>query len=557
MGRVIPRSERLAARRFALSRRPSRYNRRVSPTPAPPAASALTPLAAIDVGSNSIHMIVVAPEARGAGYRVLDRERDMVRLGRSALTDGRLSDKAIDDGLGALLKMTTIARLKGAERIVAVATSAVREAENGADFLARVRAQTGLDVRVLSGEEEALLIHRAVREVVDLDQGRTLVIDIGGGSTEWIASEDGAVTTAVSLPLGSLRLAAELTGAPPTAASLRKLRKRIVAAIERLPTTPPAELVVATSGTAVCVADLADLAAGRDRSNAPRGLREIRVKELQAVIERLERLRRREIAALPPVGEPRSDSILPGAVLLGELLARAGVDRFQVSDRALRDGLVLESLGHAAPAAAGQESRRRRQVQRLAERAPAVVRHGEQTARLAVRLFDLLPSIHGLGEREREWLEHAAQLHDLGYLVRYAEHHKHSYYLIVNAELDAFDPREIAIIAHVARFHRGSDPRAGKHPTFAALDRWQRDTVVRLAALLRIADALDRTHASRVSELYATVRKKRVTIEVLSPFDVEVELKTARERAPLFERAFGRELEIRQGLESPDRDAEA
>lgn len=497
-------------------------------------------------------MIVVAPDSEGDGYRVLDRERDMVRLGRSALTAGRLSDTAIEDGLEALVRMSTIARLKGAEQIVAVATSAVREAANGADFLARVRAQTGLEVRLLSGEQEALLIHRAVREVVDLDRGRTLVIDIGGGSTEWIASFDGQVETAVSLPLGSLRLAADLRGAPPTAAALRRLEQRIAAEIERLPAAPPAEIVVATSGTAACVADLADLAAGRESANTPRGLREVRLKELQALVERLSRLRRREIAALPPVGEPRSESILPGAILLARLLEKAGADRFQVSDRALRDGLVLETLGQAAPLATSQESLRRRQVQRLAERAPAVLRHGEQTAKLAGRLFDLLTSVHGLGEREREWLEHAARLHDLGYLVRYAEHHKHSYYLIVNAELDAFDPREIAIIAHVARFHRGSDPRPAKHPTFAALDRWQRDTVVRLAALLRVAAALDRTHASRVSELYATIRKRRVTIEVLSPFDVAVELKSAHEKAEFFEATFGRKLELRQGFEAAE-----
>ena len=183
-------------------------------------------LAAIDIGSNSLHMVVVEAEPNG-GYRLLGREREMVRLGKTGLTDGALSEEAMLDGLEALAKMTTLARLRGAGRVVAVATSAVREAANGDDFLARVKALTGLDVQLLTGIDEGRLIYRAVREVVDLGPDTAVIVDVGGGSTEWITAEAGELDQVVSLPLGSLRCAADLAGDPASAASLDRLRRSI------------------------------------------------------------------------------------------------------------------------------------------------------------------------------------------------------------------------------------------------------------------------------------------------------------------------------------------
>jgi len=513
-------------------------------------------LAAIDIGSNSIHMIVVAPEPKG-GYRVLDREREMVRLGKNSLLEGAqgaLSERAMADGLEALIKMTTLAGLKGARRVVAVATSAVREATNGEEFLAQVKAQTGFDVQILSGTDEGLLIYRAVREVVDLGQGPSAVVDVGGGSTEWIASQGGKVERVVSFRLGSLRCATALKGDPPNPGEIDRLRRRIRAALAEETLLRPVARLVATSGTAVCCADLADLFAERGRKGGGAALREVRTRELSQVVARLIAMKRREIAALPPVGGPRSDSLVAGAVLLEELVLHAGVDRFQVSDRALREGLVLAALGQPIPLARDPEDLRRRQVLQLAERSESVFAHNRQTARLAVRLFDLTVSVHGLGAREREWLEYAALLHDIGYTIHYEGHHKHSYYLITNATLDAFDPREIEILAHVARYHRGARPRPHRHPTLAALKPWQQRVIAKLSCLLRVADALDRTHASRVDEIYASIRPQRIKLEVLSRYDVSLELEAAREHREIFAATFGRRLAVRQGLEAATAD---
>jgi len=515
----------------------------------PPTTARPARLAAIDLGTNSIHMIVVEGDGAG-GYSVLAREREMVRLGRSALGKGALSPAAMRRGLETLLKMTTLARLKGADKIVAVATSAVREAANGDEFLSQVRALTGLEVRKLTGKQEGALTFRAVRHAVDLGSGWSILADVGGGSTEWCVARAGRLRSVRSLLLGSLRCARDLSGDPPRTASIETLRSELRSRFERLPVPASVGLLVATSGTAICCADLADLFGGREARGAAGGLRELRARELAGVASELSTLRKKEIAALAPVGEQRAGSILAGAILLEELVRHAGVDRIQVCDRALREGVVLEALGHPDPTGEPPGDVRRRQVLALAQRTPTMLDHARQVARLACRLFDLTAPVHNLGEREREWLEHAALLHDVGYSIHFQRHHKHSLYLISTSTLDGFDPREIEVIAHVARYHRGARPKA-RHDGFAALERWQQRTVERLAALLRVANALDRTHAARVVEIYASlVRRRKVVVEVLSPYDVSLELASARHRSDLFERTFGRRLLFRQGLEA-------
>ena len=427
------------------------------------------------------------------------------------------------------------------------------EAANGHEFLAQVRALTGLDVRVLSGEEEGTLIFRAVQHAVDLSHDTVVLVDVGGGSTEWCVARKGDLRSVQSVPLGSLRSASDLRGDPPSVRSIDKVRRTVQEGIAKLKVPARTDRLIATSGTAACCGDLADLLAGRERGATTGGLRELKLRDLNAVVTALERLTLAEIAALPPVGAPRSVSILAGAVLLQELAARAAVDRLFLCDRALREGLVLDALGAPAPDLPVAGDVRRRQIFDLARRAPGMLDHAQQVARLAVRLFDLTAPAHNLGEREREWLEFAALLHDIGHSIHFQRHHKHSHYLIITADLDGFDRREIEVIAEVARYHCGAPPRS-RHLSFAALRPWQQHTVEKLAALLRVANALDRTHAIRVVELHAALKGRRtVTVEVLSPFDVELELAAARQRARLFEQLFGRRLRFRQGLKKPSR----
>jgi exopolyphosphatase/guanosine-5'-triphosphate,3'-diphosphate pyrophosphatase len=503
-------------------------------------------LAAIDIGSNSIHMIIVEADPAG-GYRVLDREKEMVGLGRTLQMGeerARLPAEAVEIGFETLKRFLVLASLRGAAEAVAVATSAVREAIDREEFVARVEAQTGLEVRVLSGAEEGYLVYLAVREAVDLSEPRAVIADLGGGSTEWIRVEDGEMVGIESLALGSLRLGRLLPEAPPTDAELARLGKRIARGLENLPSAGPADRMIATSGTAVAVAGLSDLWSDRPWRAAPGALRILEAADVEKVVTRLSRLSRKEIASLPPVDAARASSILAGAILLRELLAASGSDRLAVCDRSLRDGLVLATLGRT-PEPAG--SSRRRQVERLARRVESVHAHSVQCARLAVRLFDVTMSIHGFGPREREWLEYAALLHDIGYSVHHRRHQDHSRYLIANSGLEGFDPGELRLIALTAGYHRGRRPRSSD-PALAGLAPWERKVVKGLVALLRLADALDRTHASRVETLFCAIRKRRVRIDVISAFDVSLELETARKQKRLFERRWDVKVRLQQGL---------
>ena len=507
-------------------------------------------LAAIDIGSNSLHMIIVEADPAG-GYRILDREKEMVGLGGTLQVGAertRLPAEAVEAGLEALKRFLVLASLRGASEAVAVATSAVREAVDGEELVARVEAQTGLKVRVLSGEEEGYLVYLAVREAVDLSEPRVVIADLGGGSTEWIRVEDGELAGIQSLPLGSLRLGGLLPDAPPTASELERLDDGIARGLEGLASGGRADRMIATSGTAVTVAALSELWAGRPWRAAPGALRILSADDVQSVVDHLARLSRKEIAGLPPVDAARAPSILAGAILLSELLAASGADRLAVCDRGLREGLVLATLDRT-PEPAG--SSRRRQVERLARRMESVHAHSVQCARLATRLFDVTMSIHGFGPREREWLEYAALLHDIGYSVHHRRHQEHSRYLIANSGLEGFDPGELRLIALTAGYHRGRRPRSSD-PALAGLPSWERKVVKGLVAILRLADALDRTHASRVETLFCAIRKKTVRLDVISAFDVTLELEAARKKKRLFERRYGVEVRLQQGL-SPAR----
>lgn len=506
-------------------------------------------LAAIDLGSNSLHMIIVEADPAG-GYRVLDREKEMVCLGGALKLDGKpapLPASAVEASLETLSRFLALASLRGASEAVAVATSAVREAADGSDFLARVKAQTGLQIRLLSGDEEGYLVFRAVREALDLSEPRCVIADLGGGSTEWIRVEKGELKEVKSLPLGSLRLAQILEDAPPSGAAMADLRKVVGRGLRSLG-HKHVDRLVATSGTALTVASLSELISGRPWRAAAGTLRALTASDVDRVIETLLKLTRKEIAALPPVGSRRAVSILSGAILLRELLAASGCTELTVCDRSLRYGLVLATLSRA-PERAG--SSRRRQVERLARRVESVYAHSVQCARLAVRLFDLTMAIHGLGQREREWLEYAALLHDIGYSVHHRRHQDHSRYLIANAGLSGFEREELEVMAVTAGYHRGHRPRSND-PELKSLSHWQRKVIKRLVALLRLGDALDRTHASRVENLYCAIRKRKLRFDVISPYDVTLELEAARKAKRQFERIFGVEVRLQQGF-SPAR----
>jgi exopolyphosphatase/guanosine-5'-triphosphate,3'-diphosphate pyrophosphatase len=502
-------------------------------------------LAAIDVGSNSVHMVIadVDPDGR---IRVVDRVKEMVRLGRRTFVTGRLAPKAMDLAAQAMTTFGRLARARRVERIQAVATSAVREAANGPEFVRRLRRETGLPVRVISGGDEARLIFRAARHALGLEGGPHLLVDVGGGSVELGLVQDGRPVWLRSLPLGVARLADRFVTADPSRSGhIRQLERHLRREIgELLDQVRHAGLTqaVGTSGTINTLVTMAAAARGADAG---------RLHGTRATAEEIGRVRRRVLAAdvearalLPGMDAKRVDLMPAAAVLVDFILTRAGAPEIVACGWALREGLLLEMARVGGPAIRGSGARRR-SVEALAARFAGENAHGRHVARLALQLFDATRGPLGLPAGARELLEYAALLHDTGHAIDHERHHRHSCYLIRNAELLGFDRLEIEIIAQVARGHRKQVPKTGE-PELQALPARSRALVRALAALLRVADGLDRTQFGVVKHLGCTHAAGRTTITIdPGQENAELELWAAERRIDLLAKLLEHPVQLR------------
>ncbi len=481
-------------------------------------------IAAIDIGSNSLHMIVCRVGA-DLSFDVIDREKDMVRLGADGLDGGRIAEASQAAALATLSRFCRIARSHQVDEILAVATSAVREAANGAEFVAAVERELGLHVRVISGTEEARLIHRAAVYAVDVGRRPAVVIDIGGGSTEITVGTVDRIQAERSFHLGVIRLTQHFVTADPIAQrDERRMVRHIgreAGAYLRQIARRRIDRVIGTSGTILALGSLAAGArAGDDLRN-----RRVAVKDVARLRTRLTAMtldERRAIAGLDP---RRADVAPAGIVLLDTLIDRLGARELTLCDFALREGLILDYLernrAHVQTIARDPDIRRR-SVLELAERCRYVAPHAQQVARLARAVFDGTRDRHKLGAREREWLEYGALLHDVGSHIGYERHHKHSAYLIRHGGLRGFTPEEVEIIALIARYHRRTTPRRS-HEEFARLSRTDRRTVRLLSAMVRLAEGLDRSHAQVITRLRLRVAHGTLTIRAAASGDAELE----------------------------------
>jgi len=492
-------------------------------------------IAAIDIGTNSLHMIVcrVRPDL---SFEVIDREKDMVRLGTGGLDGRRLAESSIAAAVHTLSKFTRIAAARGADEIVAAATSAVREAANGADFVARVRREIGLHVRVISGTEEARLIHRAVAYAIDLGKRSAVVIDIGGGSTEITVGTAERMQAGRSFKLGVIRLTERFVRTDPIAdRDERRLVghiQRQVASYVRTLARRRVDRVVGTSGT---ILSLGALAAGVRPNDDLRNVR-VSAKAIARVRRRLTTLTLAARLRLPTLDPRRADLAPAGAILLDTLLERLGAEDIVLCDVALREGLVLDYIQRNAAHIRTVDrypDPRRRSVIELAERCNYLPAHAQQVARLALALFDATRKRHDLGMREREWLEYGALLHDIGTHISYERHHKHSYYLIRHGDLRGFDPEEVEIIGLIARYHRQATPRRS-HAALRTLSGGRRTVVKLLSSMVRLAEGLDRSHAQVVVDLGIRHAPDSLIVRLTTSGDADLELwAAARHATPL------------------------
>jgi exopolyphosphatase / guanosine-5'-triphosphate,3'-diphosphate pyrophosphatase len=505
-------------------------------------------IAAIDIGTNSVHMIVVRVRP-DLSFEVIDREKAMVRLGAGGLDGKALTTEAMSAALQALSKFRRLAESHTVDVILAAATSATREARNGGEFLARIEAETGIRPRVITGAEEARLIHLAAVYGVDVGSARAVVIDVGGGSTEITLGTATSIQAAKSFKIGVIRLTERFVKSDPLAGrDEQKLTKHVLNEIDRhceQITAAGFDRVIGTSGT---VLSLGTVASAMAEGTVPSELRNLRVPSKQ-----IRRLRKEVVAlslaqrlTLPGLDPRRADLMVAGAVLLDAILRRLGAEDITLCDLALREGLVLDYIRrnskHIKHVDSIPDVRRRSSVE-LAERCNYYAEHAQQVVRLALAIFDQTRALHGLTDREREWLEFAALLHDIGTHISYERHHRHSYYLIRNGDLRGFDPDEIEVIALVARYHRRGTPKRS-HEEYARLPTQLRRTVRTLASILRVAESLDRSHTQTISGLDLRDRGDDALLQVHTSGDAELEVWATNRHLQPFERILGKPVRL-------------
>jgi exopolyphosphatase/guanosine-5'-triphosphate,3'-diphosphate pyrophosphatase len=505
-------------------------------------------VAAIDIGTNSIHMIVaeIRPDL---SFEVIDREKEMVRLGAGGLDGRALSVEAMHAALQVLSKFRRLAESHQVDQIIAVATSATREAENGGEFLRAITHQTGIRPRVISGTEEARLIHQAAVYGVSVPGDVAVVIDVGGGSVEVTRGAGSAVDIGRSFKLGVIRLSERFVKTDPLdRRDQRKLVRHIDAEIGRhLDQIARAgfDRVIGTSGTILSLGAVVMAADGRAQGGTLRN-RRVSAKQVRRLRKELAPLDLEQRLRVPGLEPRRADLAVAGVILVDEILRRLGAQDITLCDLSLREGLVLDFIARHRREIAQADRYpdvRRRSIFELAERCNFWSEHAQHVARLAVALFDQTRAMHGLTDRERELLEYSGILHDIGVHISYERHHKHSYYLIRNGQLRGFEPDETEIIGLIARYHRQATPKR-RHEGFEGLKRKSRRTVRTLGAILRLAESLDRSHSQVVTGLELHDRGDDHLLHVRSSGDAELELWSAARHAGPFEKMTGKPLRI-------------
>jgi exopolyphosphatase / guanosine-5'-triphosphate,3'-diphosphate pyrophosphatase len=505
-------------------------------------------IAAIDIGTNSVHMIIA--NAVGSGLEIVDREKDLVLLGQGVFETGAILEHNLNDAVEALRKNVKLAHRHGVHEILCTATSAVRESSNGGEFLSRLRHELGLDVRIISGDEEARLIFLAVREALDLAGKRTLVVDLGGGSVELVLSDPAQKPVALeSLKLGSLRLGEHFVRTDPLS---KKDRRALLDHIAE--TADPLlhrlhgmgiDQVVGTSGTILTLGNVVNVRGGGTPWSNPNGQR-ISTADLGLTVEALADMTIRERVKLPGLDQKRAKSIVAGGFLTHHILEVIGQKELILCDWALREGLVLDYLETHPDTLEARErfpDLRHRSVHELAHRIGCSDPHAEQVARLALSIFDQIGGLAGLGPAEREILEYAALLHDAGQYIGYALHDRHSAYIIKHSQLRGFSRDELLLLATVARYHRGKSPKK-RHPEYGALGKRDRSIARALSAILGVADGLDRSHYQAVSRVECHISRELILIEVYPRLDAELELWAARRKSGVLSLAFDKAVEL-------------
>ncbi|TBR59877.1 Ppx/GppA family phosphatase [Mastigocladus laminosus UU774] len=469
-------------------------------------------IAAIDLGTNSLHMVIVRIETTLPAFSIIGREKETVRLGDRDLVTGCLKAEVIERAIACLRRFQEVAKTLNVETIIAVATSAVREAPNGKEFIHQVEVELGLSIDLISGPEEARRIYLGVLSGMEFNNQPHMIVDIGGGSTELILGDTHQARTLTSTKIGAVRLTNELINSDPISnAEFQYLQAYARGMLERSVEEVLANLeygeqprLVGTSGS---IETLAMINARDKLGFVPSTLNgyQFSLKDLREWVNRLRKMTNLERATIPGMPEKRSEVILAGAVILQEAMNLLGLETIAVCERALREGVIVDWMlthGLIEDRLRYQSSVRQRSVLKTAKKYHVNLEHSDRVAVFALSIFDQTQGIlHNWESEQRQLLWAAAILHNCGHFVNHDSHHKHSYYLIRNGDLLGYSETEMEIIANIARYHRKSPPKK-KHENFRnLLHKEHRQIVSHLSAILRLAVALDRRQIGAIQEL--------------------------------------------------------
>jgi exopolyphosphatase/guanosine-5'-triphosphate,3'-diphosphate pyrophosphatase len=503
--------------------------------------------AVVDVGSNAMRFQIAAVE-HPKRYRVLEQDRQPVRLGHDVFRTGRLNPRTADAALKVLSDFKALADQHRVKAIRAVGTSALREAADGSAFVRRAR-KAGTPLEIVSEEEEARLISLGIMSGLRFHLPLGLFLDIGGGSVELAVANPTNIFCLFSLPLGAVRLTERFIAAdPPRHKELRDLRQFVqdkLRAVVRRIQKEKFTMAFGSGGTITALAETDTRVAGDTRAESLSILRRSRLK---ALLEVLTRLPVNERASMISGDPKRADIIIAGGFVLHEVMSEIGLEYLFVSRRGLRDGLMVDLLQryYSESEAWQPDADRAESLEQFCQKYLYDAPHAQHVSQLALNLFYQLHDLHQLPDKYSGILHAAAMLHDIGLFVAHPKHHKHSYYLIKSSGMNSFNKLDLDLVANIARYHRKAHP-SQKHLTFSQLTPSNQQVVRKLSALLRVADALDYKHEQRVKVVSCSAKKsKTLTIAASSAVNLKDEIEWALEKGELIQEVFNVRLDIQK-----------
>jgi exopolyphosphatase / guanosine-5'-triphosphate,3'-diphosphate pyrophosphatase len=510
---------------------------------------AIKRVAAIDLGTNSFHAVIVDIFTDGSFYTV-DKLKEMVLLAEKGVGN-TLSKAAMQRAVDALKKIKTLCEHQGAEKILAYATSAIREAENGGELIQRVIDEVGIKIIAIPGRVEAELIGLAVQHGVNMPSEPSLIMDIGGGSVEYILANNETFFYLTSKKMGVARMTARFVDNDPVTEEeiqqLRKFYREQLIEVAQSFALHRGGMLIGSSGT---MENIGLMIAHRNKKSPNLSINELQFtsSEFFEFYDDVIGMNYDERAKLTGLDEKRISLLPAGLVLVHYLLKTFGIKEIKISSQALREGIILRYLKQESKRFHERDitdDPRKRSVMELVHKCDWHESHSRHVAKLSMRIFDWFQDDLGLTPTDRELLEYAAYMHDIGYYISHRKHHKHALYIIRNADLRGFKEAEIEIMANVARYHRRSIPRM-RHPCYKQLEKADKERVKKLSGILRVADGLDRSHYQNVRAMEVEKNRKTVTININTEADPQLEIWGAMRKNLLFEKVTGKKLLIKE-----------